>query len=1368
MNQGLDVSTCPSSTTNNIRKFIRDTELSDRFENKESTPASSAVDSHNNENKSNDEKSKEVSFHFINKSLMKELDNFNTNSKNGETKDAEQDQMPSTDKPAQDQGAQVEQNNDLHKSYQSKLRYLPNLNFNGDSIGPYSVDTYSSPFSIPNTFEYKSHPNAKKKPHLGIEKQAELHDLPEASAEKSSFRGDSSEENAGLFSEQKTEGRAPEAEELETPEWMPKELAEVWNASEASFANDKVGTDFGSSVRHIPRVSQGDGIASNYSNGNTMIHNSNSANPETPMWKRAAKEYAEIRKSHMHLQNFFLPSDVLKEDSIENKSLLKKGSSSQYVKGSILEDHLGNSVPSTLSLSTPLVTIASKNTPLNTNKVHKNNDQIHNYGTALVSDENFRLNAEGSPLKLFGNKYNTFTKGKLANLLQKINTGTPGSVNDKDSIPAVLPTLKEYEDVPASSPNAPESRFKIRNFTKSKSYTEEEFLKNANNIFDNIQKKGFRPNNLLSSSSQNFLTSSSNVPQNNSRPSDASTPERNASNAQMTAGSSSHNDDYSSYTSGFNENAMENSMGLSFEELKDRTKFNDLGQDLKEKSNSPFVVSGGQKSEIDSISSDRVDLDNELEDGYTYESTEIVSQSTYNQHDSEIHMIMERLINLENKVELITSGSIMKGMAELREENAKLRLQMQQRTALSKIDSKSANEKTLHISDYNDDLSKDFIRFKRPSELKLQNFSSPKSSPLRMKRSHATKGSLSPNLELPTTYENMVLDKKNHRWVPIEDKENLFHGSLSSIEDLTSNSKGEDENNQNETYLDDESKKPVETKEKVVKGKRRAPKMEVSFLLPKFHDKDDKISSEYDANITQVSQIGDITFSQTKKRLISLITETLLRKGVENSNWDELKEISLRGFEIDTVQELDSILPSLENIDLGDNIIAYLAGLPRSVLKLNLSNNEIANNASFAKLHDLQELDVSFNSISNLSCLANNIHLTVLNISNNELSDINGIKFLPNLRKLDISKNMLSGALDFKAHNLQNLEELDVSENQLTSISGLENLPNLRSLVANDDRIVQILCSTLHKNLKKLSLKANNIGKLDLDVFPSLRILRVDGNCLTSVSNIQRLRHLEEISFKCQLKCSLVEGVLNEAQDIIKLDISGNHNLVFLSDLHNPISPAIQFNPFLNLNSLTMCSMRLKKLPKGFSDLFPNLRELNLNFNDLKDISALSEMENLRRLYLVSNSLTELGMVVTALKKARRTVKVLDLRLNPFNEDIYPYIFNSLELELIDYREDENESFTKAPIQLESLDDIESFCVLYHSMLQNRDDWKERDTKFYEILNNGCNRKRAHHRKTYELLLLNYFTRLQFLDGSIITLNKRKYSSMKVSQFSEG
>lgn len=138
---------------------------------------------------------------------------------------------------------------------------------------------------------------------------------------------------------------------------------------------------------------------------------------------------------------------------------------------------------------------------------------------------------------------------------------------------------------------------------------------------------------------------------------------------------------------------------------------------------------------------------------------------------------------------------------------------------------------------------------------------------------------------------------------------------------------------------------------------------------------------------------------------------------------------------------------------------------------------------------------------------------------------------------------------------------------------------------------------------------------------------------------------------------------------------------------------------------------------------------------------------------MVSNNVREIGSVVESLKGVRNTLQVLDLRLNPINILVYPYVFNPQEL---DYLQLEIGNKTEgAPIQLETLDDIESFAIHYESLTRNHADWSERDSKFLSYLNSDANLEKAKHRYNYETLLINFFNHLRKLDGGMITYDKR-------------
>ncbi|EDK38157.2 hypothetical protein PGUG_02255 [Meyerozyma guilliermondii ATCC 6260] len=309
---------------------------------------------------------------------------------------------------------------------------------------------------------------------------------------------------------------------------------------------------------------------------------------------------------------------------------------------------------------------------------------------------------------------------------------------------------------------------------------------------------------------------------------------------------------------------------------------------------------------------------------------------------------------------------------------------------------------------------------------------------------------LSQSNALPTSYNNMVLDVENQRWIP-NDKENDMGGSLDSIEDL------ETMNERENSIL-----KPTDGN-RVLKAKNH--KQEVSFHLP--HESETstpKRRSPMPGDVTQVSQLDDVTFTQTHKKLVSLLTET-----IPESSWGKVTDVNLSALQLDSVEGLADFLPNLVSANIADNNIKFLAGIPESILSLNASKNDLRNVTSFQNFQALQQLSLADNNLSSVENLRHNVHLNRLSLANNQISSLNGLEGLRNLIYLDLSRNSLSGEIDFSNFDLPNVQEINLSDNRITSIVGIERLHSLRILNVNDNSISRMSCEGVHPLMKSCS-----------------------------------------------------------------------------------------------------------------------------------------------------------------------------------------------------------------------------------------------------------------------------------------------------------
>lgn len=1142
--------------------------------------------------------------------------------------------------------------------YQENLRYLPNSGFLGESsaVG----------ISVPNTFKHKKHPNAKTKDRIGMAPLDESRD----SAKESSPQ-------PVKTSTLKGPGHSDSSKHHDTPSWMPQVLREDWQkGNDLAEENEEQAAPEASNLDFLGAPDAG-----------TFIHNPQNSHdqPVTPMWKRMSNDY-QLSARAQPLQSIFQSHDESKQSSGLNPSQSK--SMSQLNAKNQNNSRNGNSAGFSYSsaFSTPVATKESD--------VHLTQQQIHQLEDILekAKDKPDDYEIKGSPLKLFGSDYDTFTKVFLSKFVDKVRSTTNSAQKSARAVSVLQPPVPKLE---------------IQKFTKAGDYTDQDFMKNANNVFAHIQQRGYKPNNFPKGPDHSVSFQRS-IEHNTV----TSTPKADKVHDLDVIAPL---DEYSSFSTNFGDSSEDSQFQLQNKDVTNRP------------NEYTFDVSFTSKSN-ENATQER--LEEPADNASVYTMDEI---SEVGSDDQALHE--EPTLEFENSLEKTTMRS--------HQGSDNLAAHLPANQFVSSMSSVKRHTKDSHRFnsmeqdfEFSDENSDDVppIVWKRPSRLRLSNEKSRSRVMLNSNLGNQiAKGTVKPG-KFPEQYGDMIYDNRNNRWVS-KDKENDYPGSLDSILDLPTE----------DHMADDSGKEPKEVS--ILKLSRKASgrdkNLEVSFQIPNQSGESQQVHRQ-DFDVTTISDVGDVTFSETHKRLISVITGV-----ADTSAWNEIKNIDLSNNQLESVEGLLKYLPNAARIDLSGNSIRYVKGLPTRCLELNVSQNFLDGMSSFVELSDLQALDISSNSLENLSPLAGNIHLSRVDASSNMIRSLEGIKKLSGLTYLNLSQNGLRGEIDLSKFDLPNLQELDLSENKVRSVVGLEALPNLRILNLNENNLTHLSCKGPHPHLKKLLLKFNRMGSLSLEPFPLLRTLRIDGNSLSSITDLRKLKYLQEVSAKSQDRAETATNIFHWAVDTITMDLSGNR---FISELFGSEPSRIMIDPFMNLNKLNLSAVGLTNIPDHFGVMFANVRDLNLNFNKLSDIGGLGKLRCLKRLTILSNNIDRMETVLTSLGGCRRTLKVLDMRLNSMNFELYPYVFNALEREAAN---DKEFQLKNGPIQLEALDDIENFSIHYNTLVKSKEVWELRDESFLESLRTNGKTNRVEERLNYEAILVKFFSQLRELDGSTITSSKR-------------
>lgn len=157
--------------------------------------------------------------------------------------------------------------------------------------------------------------------------------------------------------------------------------------------------------------------------------------------------------------------------------------------------------------------------------------------------------------------------------------------------------------------------------------------------------------------------------------------------------------------------------------------------------------------------------------------------------------------------------------------------------------------------------------------------------------------------------------------------------------------------------------------------------------------------------------------------------------------------------------------------NLGLSHLPEAIGLLTRLTKLNLTYNQLKNVDCLALLTNLEELNLSMNSLPSLGRLTDLPKLTKLNLRDNRFQDLNGLASFAALEELNLEKN---GLADIKPIcSLPHLKVLHLGENDLKDIPGLGSVRSLEDLYLNNNQLrdVESLGSLI--NLRSLALNGN-------------------------------------------------------------------------------------------------------------------------------------------------------------------------------------------------------------------------------------------------------------------------------------------------------
>ncbi|XP_066913375.1 leucine-rich repeat-containing protein 9-like [Clytia hemisphaerica] len=258
---------------------------------------------------------------------------------------------------------------------------------------------------------------------------------------------------------------------------------------------------------------------------------------------------------------------------------------------------------------------------------------------------------------------------------------------------------------------------------------------------------------------------------------------------------------------------------------------------------------------------------------------------------------------------------------------------------------------------------------------------------------------------------------------------------------------------------------------------------------------------------------------------------------------------------------------------------------------LRLDGQHLSKISNLEKLENLKWASFNDNDITKIEGLDNCKDLIELSLANNCLSKIDGIHHLKKLQSLDVSNNNLSSLDGIDFASLNNLRFLAFDNNFVLSLNGLQHSTSLLEIYAGNNKLQELRDIFYLKNI------------------PTLIILDMMGNPLVKECNNYRLfliYHLQSLKALDGIPVNFTEG------GMAKDTFGGKLSTDFIAE-------KLGHSNFLELCELDLPHCNIRTVDLNSSELFKNLRSLNLEQNNLSCFGGIVNLHNLKVLCLNHN-----------------------------------------------------------------------------------------------------------------------------------------------------
>lgn len=229
---------------------------------------------------------------------------------------------------------------------------------------------------------------------------------------------------------------------------------------------------------------------------------------------------------------------------------------------------------------------------------------------------------------------------------------------------------------------------------------------------------------------------------------------------------------------------------------------------------------------------------------------------------------------------------------------------------------------------------------------------------------------------------------------------------------------------------------------------------------------------------------------------------------------------------------LIAALPRLTTLTLRNCGLSTTSGLDKAVnlTSLDLSENTIRNISDLSACTGLQTLDLHSNALTDLDALSALTRLTSLNLSYNTITSTAKLSGLKELKQLDLSHNAIADISPIGS--LITVQSLNLGYNQLIDIAPLAACTGITELDISNNTITDLSALTALTELSVLDFNHNQVAVLPA-WNSSYKLVSIDGshNLLTSLEPLRGMGQLNKVfvdynpeleSIECLADCHLL------------------------------------------------------------------------------------------------------------------------------------------------------------------------------------------------------------------------------------------------------